>query len=79
MCFVDDGSGGLLGVIFHFSGGALSPIRPPIHINGGGHVTLQGGWWVGCQATKSAVTAEKKVASNLSVFLQRNTTKVRRN
>ncbi len=26
-----------------------------------------------------AVTAEKKVASNLSVFLQRNTTKVRRN
>ncbi len=29
--------------------------------------------------TTSAVTAEKKVASNLSVFLQRNTTKVRRN
>ena len=29
--------------------------------------------------TMSAVTAEKKVASNLSVFLQRNTTKVRRN
>ena len=26
--------------------------------------------------TTSAVTAEKKVASNLSVFLQRNTTKV---
>ena len=47
MCFVDDGSGGLLGVIFHFSGGALSPIRPPIHINGGGHVTLQGGWYGG--------------------------------